>query len=81
MHFLKINADSKREIGRCLFPDRPPFCFLLGMAYIFFIDCLLVAKKKPPSGTHLLIVNLFHMEKEDTKLISHNSSFPSPCVN
>ena len=81
LHFLKINADTKREIGQCLFPIRPPFCFLLGMAYIFFIDCLPVAKKKPPSFTHLLIVNLFHMEKEETKLISHNSSFPSPCVN
>ena len=79
--FFKINTDSKREIARCLFPDRPPFCFLLGMAYIFFINCLLVAKKKPPSCTHLLIVNLFHLEKEETKLISHNSSFPSPCVN
>ena len=69
MHFFKINADSKREIGQCLFPDRPPFCFLLGMAYIFFNDCLLVGKKKPPSCTHLLNVNLFDLEKEETKLI------------
>lgn len=71
VHFLKINADSNREIGQCLFPDRPPFCFLLGMAYIFFflmIVCWL-GRKKPPSCTHLLNVNLFHMEKEETKLI------------
>ena len=47
MHFFfKINADPKREIGWRSFPDRPPFCFLLGMVYNFFNDCLLVGKKK-----------------------------------
>ena len=45
MHFLKINADSKREIGQCLFPDRPPFCFLLGMAYIFLLIVCLLRRK------------------------------------
>ena len=44
LHF-KINADPKREIGRCLFPDRPPFCFLLGMAYIFLLIVCWLGRK------------------------------------
>ena len=69
MHFLKINADSKREIGWRCFPIRPPFCFLLGMAYIFLMIVCLLGRKKPPSCTHLLNVIMFHLEKEETKLI------------
>ena len=57
------------------------FVFFSGLRTFFLNDCLLVGKKKPPSCTHLLNMNLFDLEKEDTKLISHNSSFPSPCVN
>ena len=78
-HFL--HPKKKDNHRQPLFPDRPPYCFLLGMAYIFFNHCLLVGKKKPPSCTHLLNVNLFYLEKEESKLIQHNSSFPSPCVN
>ena len=63
------------------FPIDRHFVFFSGWRTFFFNDCWLVGKKKPSSCTRTCTVNLFHMEKEDTKLISHNSSFPSPCVN
>ena len=74
---------AKRKIitvGLSFLIDRH-FVFFSGLRTFFLNDCLLVGKKKPPSCTHLLNMNLFDLEKEDTKLISHNSSFPSPCVN
>ena len=67
----KIILHPKRKIitvGVSFLIDRH-FVFFSGWRIFFFIDCLLVAKKKPPSCTHLLNVNLFHLEKEDTKLI------------
>ena len=69
LHFLKINADPTKAISRRPFPVRPPFCFLLGMAYIVFKCCLNDGEKTRPSCTHLLNVNMFHLEKEETKLI------------
>ena len=81
LHFLKSTQILKEKLVGLPFPIDRHFVFFSGWCIYFFNDCLLVAKKTPPSCTHLLIVNLFHLEKEETKLISHNSSFPSPCVN
>ena len=44
------------------------FVFFSGLR-TFFNDCLIVAKKTLPSGTHTRTVNMFHLEKEETKLI------------
>ena len=85
LHFFKQSTPILKEKSVDVsFPIDRHFVFFSGWRiffFFFFIDCLQDAKKKPPSWTHLLFVNLFHLEKEDTKLISHNSSFPSPCVN
>ena len=71
----KINADPKKKSVGVPFPIDRHFVFFSGWRTFFNNCALLVAKKKPPSWTHLLNVNLFHLEKEETKLIWHNSSF------
>ena len=50
--------------------------------FFFFFHCgLIVGKNTRPSCTYLLNVNMFHLEKEETRLVLNSASFPSPCVN
>ena len=69
LHFLKSTQILKeKSVGVPFLFDRH-FVFFSGMRTIFFNDCLLVGKKTLPSGTRTWTVNMFHLEKEETKLI------------